>query len=104
MVVLPVTTWMSPLMNAVPPTVTVKLGDAAVEGVTKAETIRISYDALSKIVIDAVLFADNEKNLNPELIVEAIRNNLHIMDSVGTEEYYKIMRECLLTKDLEEFK
>ena len=30
-----------------------KLGDAAVESVTKAETIRISYDALSKIVIDA---------------------------------------------------
>ena len=37
-----------------------KLGDAAVEGVTKSETIRISYDALSKIVIDAfVIGADD---------------------------------------------
>lgn len=37
-----------------------KLGDAAVKGITKAETIRISYDALSKIVIDAfVVGADD---------------------------------------------
>ncbi|MBE6664265.1 MAG: DUF2344 domain-containing protein [Ruminococcaceae bacterium] len=61
-------------------------------------------DDNGRVVINAILCADNEKNLNPELIVEAIRKNLHIMDTVGTDEYYKIMREGLLTQDLIEFK
>lgn len=55
------------------------------------------------IVIEAILCADNEKNLNPELLVEAIRRNLHIMDTVGTEEYYKIMRQVMLTAEMKEF-
>ncbi|MBQ8546682.1 MAG: DUF2344 domain-containing protein [Clostridia bacterium] len=57
----------------------------------------------NSISIEAVLSADNEKNLNPELLVEAIRRNLGIMNTEGTEEYYKILRQSLLTDELKEF-
>ena len=55
------------------------------------------------ISIEVILSADNEKNLNPELLVEAIRRNLGIMNTEGTEEYYKILRLSLLTEDLKKF-
>lgn len=57
----------------------------------------------NSISVEAILSADNEKNLNPELLVEAIRRSLGIMNTEGTEEHYRIMRQALLAADLEEF-
>ncbi len=67
----------------------------------KEITVNSGQNSLS---IDAILAADNEKNLNPELIVSAIKKYLSIMDSDGTEEYYQIMRQAFLTENLKEFK
>ena len=55
------------------------------------------------IVINAVVCAGNESNLNPELIVEAIRKYLDAMNSEGTQEYCTIMRNKMLDSDLNEF-
>ena len=53
--------------------------------------------------IEAILAADSEKNLNPDILVGAIKKYLSIANTVGTDEYYKIMRQAFLTADLEEF-
>ena len=57
-----------------------------------------------EIVISAILCADSEKYLNPELLIEAIRKNLGILTSDTTEEYYSILRNKMLNSDLTEFK
>ena len=56
------------------------------------------------IEIRAVTSADSEKNLNPELIVEAIKKHLGIMNSGSIDEYHTIMRNALLDAELKEFK
>lgn len=53
--------------------------------------------------IEAILSADSEKNLNPDILVGAIKKYLSIANTIGTDEYYKIMRQAFLTADLEEF-
>lgn len=55
------------------------------------------------VEINAVVCAGNENNLNPELIVDAIRKYLCIMDSETTDEYIEIMRNRMLDADLNEF-
>ena len=55
------------------------------------------------IKISAIVYANNEKNLNPDLIVTAIKKHLDIMTTEGTEEYYTIMRQRFLDSELNEF-
>lgn len=55
------------------------------------------------VEINAVVCAGNENNLNPELIVEAIKKYLGVMDSGSIEEYTEIMRNRMLDVDLKEF-
>ena len=55
------------------------------------------------VVIDATVCAGNENNLNPELLVEAIRKYLDIMNSNTIEEYCTILREKILDFDMKEF-
>ena len=55
------------------------------------------------ILINAILCADSEKYLNPELLIEAIRKNLDILTSGTTCEYYSINRNKMLNEDLTEF-
>ena len=61
-----------------------------------------SEQGVSKI--EAILSADSEKNLNPDLLVSAIKKNLGILNTVGTEEYYTIMRQEFLQDDLSTFR
>lgn len=56
------------------------------------------------IVISTVLCADSEKYLNPELLIEAIRKNLNILNLGTTQEYYSILRNNMLYDDLTVFK
>jgi radical SAM-linked protein len=55
------------------------------------------------IKISAIVYANNEKNLNPDLIVTAIKKHLDIMTTERTEEYYTIMRQRFLDSELHEF-
>ena len=52
----------------------------------------------------AIVAAGNESNLNPELLVEAIRKHMGILNSGTIEEYCTIMRNKLLDAELNEFK
>ena len=61
-----------------------------------------SEQGVSKI--EAILSADSEKNLNPDILVSAIKKNLGILNTVGTEEYYTIMRQEFLKDDLSIFR
>ena len=54
------------------------------------------------IEINTIVSAGNESNLNPELVVEAIRKYLNILNSQTIEEYCTIMRNRILDKDLNE--
>ena len=65
--------------------------------------IRVEYNN-GEIVINAILCADGERYLNPELLVEAIRKNLGIITDNTIEEYYSILRNKMLNSDLTEFK
>ena len=57
-----------------------------------------------KIKINAILYGGNDKNLNPELVIDAIRNNTELLNGSPVEEYYSIMRKRMLCEDLTEFK
>lgn len=57
----------------------------------------------SYIEIHAILSADSERYLNPELFIEAIKQNVNIMNSDGIEEYSTVYRNKMLDFDLNEF-
>ena len=57
-----------------------------------------------KIKIGAILYGGNDKNLNPELVIDAIRSNTELLNGSPVEEYYSIMRKRMLCEDLTEFK
>lgn len=56
------------------------------------------------IVINAIVSAGNESNLNPDLIVEAIRRYLNLLNSGAIDENYTIMRNRMLDEQLNEVK
>ena len=62
------------------------------------------YDKQDCVEISAIVSAGNENNLNPELIVDAIRKHLDLMNSGTIEEYCTVMRNKMLTSTLDEFK
>lgn len=55
------------------------------------------------ITLHAVLTADNERYLNPELLIEAIKQNVGILCSEQIDEYYTIVRNKMLDIELNEF-
>ncbi len=57
-----------------------------------------------KIKINTVLCGGGDKNINPELVIEAIRSNTNLLNSSPIEEYYSIMRKRMLCEDMTEFK
>ena len=57
-----------------------------------------------RIKIYTVLCGGGDKNINPELVIEAIRSNTNLLNSSPVEEYYSIMRKRMLCEDLTEFK
>ena len=56
------------------------------------------------IEVRTVICADSEKNLNPELIVEAIKKYTNLNDLCAVNDYHTIMRNKLLDGELNEFK
>lgn len=56
------------------------------------------------VEINAIINAGNESNLNPELIVEAIKKHLNIFNTDKITEYCTIMRNCMLDEQLNIFK
>ncbi len=57
-----------------------------------------------EIVINTILCADGERYLNPELLIEAIKQKTGLLTLGTTEEYYSILRNEMLNSDLTVFK
>lgn len=53
--------------------------------------------------IHTALSADSENYLNPELFIDAIRQNLNILNKDSLEEYYTIRRNKMLDFEMNEF-
>ena len=66
------------------------------------KSIKFSYEE-GKIKIGAVIHSGSEKNLNPELVIDAIRANTKLLNGSPLEEYYSILRKRMLRADLTEF-
>ena len=58
----------------------------------------------NSIILNAIIASGGDKNLSPELLIEAIRKYLGIMTSTSTDEYYSIMRNKMLYQNLDEFR
>ena len=50
------------------------------------------------------LATGSKQNLNPELLISALKRELGILSGDPTKEHYTIMRERFLTADYNEFK
>ena len=61
-------------------------------------------DENGKLVINAIICGGNDKNLNPELIIDAIKANTPILNGSPIEEYYSIMRKRMLCEDMKDFR
>ena len=56
------------------------------------------------LYIHTILPAGNDMNLNPELLIEAIKQNIGILNTDSPSEHYSIMRKKMLDSDLKEFR
>ena len=64
--------------------------------------IEVEYNG--DIIINTILCADAERYLNPELLIDAIKNNIDVLNLGTTEEYYSILRNQMLNSDLTPFR
>ncbi len=61
-------------------------------------------DECKSVVMDLRLATGSAQNLNPELLISALKRELGILCGNPTEEHYTIMRERFLTADYKEFR
>lgn len=57
-----------------------------------------------RLYINSVICAGSDKNLNPELLIEAIKSNTPILNGSPLDELYFIRRKNMLCQDLSIFK
>ena len=61
-------------------------------------------DEYKSVVMDLRLATGSAQNLNPELLISALKRELGILCGDPTKEHYTIMRERFLTADYKEFR
>lgn len=82
-----------------------KSGEKDVDIIPLIKSASAVYDQnAGTIKISCVLSASSTEYLNPEMLVTALKQNLGILVSDPSVEWYTIMRTNLFTTDLEEFK
>ncbi|MBP3495819.1 MAG: DUF2344 domain-containing protein [Clostridia bacterium] len=79
-----------------------KSGEKEVNISDHVKKLEADFDG-EKITLHAILSADSEKYLNPEHFIEGIRQNIGILNSNTTDEYYTILRNNMLMENLEIF-
>jgi len=67
------------------------------------ESIDAQIQSDGDILIHTILFSNSEKNLNPELLIEALRNEYGILCTSLIDEYYSIKRIRALNANKKEF-
>ena len=67
----------------------------------KVFELKCNNDTLS---IHTILPVGNDMNLNPELLIDAIKQHIGILNTDSPSEHYSIMRKKMLGDDLKEFR
>ena len=82
-----------------------KSGDKEINIIPLIDQSKIGWcDETQEIVMQLRLATGSAQNLNPELLISALKRELGILQGDPTREHYTIMRERFLTADYKEFK
>lgn len=82
-----------------------KSGDKEINLIPLIDSYKVGWcDECKSVVMDLRLATGSKQNLNPELLISALRRELGILSGDPTCEHYTIMRERFLTADYREFK
>ncbi len=82
-----------------------KSGEREVDIIPLIKEMSCSFDEVGKIIrIKAVLSAQVENFLNPEMLITAMKTKLGILSGDPAQEWYSITRVNSLTEDMKEFK
>ena len=80
-----------------------KSGEKQINICDYIKSLDVKFDGCC-VEINTALSADSENYLNPELFIDAIRQNLGVLDKESVDEYYTVLRNKFLDFDLNEFK
>ena len=82
-----------------------KSGEKEINIIELIDSCKVGWcDESREIVMDLRLATGSARNLNPELLISALKRELGILCGNPTEEHYTIMRERFLTADYKEFR
>lgn len=82
-----------------------KSGDKEINIIPLIDQSKIGWcDETREVVMTLRLATGSARNLNPELLISALKRELGILGGDPTKEHYTIMRERFLTADYQEFR
>ncbi len=82
-----------------------KSGDKEINLIPLIDSSKIGWcDECKSVVMNLRLATGSAQNLNPELLISALKRELGILCGNPTEEHYTIMRERFLSADYKEFR
>ena len=82
-----------------------KSGDKEINLIPLIDQSKIGWcDECKSVVMQLRLATGSRQNLNPELLISALKRELGILGGDPTREHYTIMRERFLTADYKEFR
>ena len=82
-----------------------KSGEKEINIIELIDSCKVGWcDESREIVMDLRLATGSARNLNPELLISALKRELGILQGDPTREHYTIMRERFLTADYKEFR
>ena len=81
-----------------------KAGEKEIDIIPLIKDVNVKYDAeKNDIVINALLSASSTQYLNPEMLINALKEKIGILSGDLTKEYYSILRTSQKKADLSEF-
>ena len=82
-----------------------KSGDKEINLIPLIDSYKVGWcDECKSVVMELCLATGSKQNLNPELLISALKRELSILQGDPTSEHYTIMRERFLTADYKEFR
>ncbi|MBQ7378529.1 MAG: DUF2344 domain-containing protein [Clostridia bacterium] len=82
-----------------------KSGDKEINLIPLIDDCKVGWcDECKSVVMKMRLATGSKQNLNPELLISALKRELDILSGDPTKEHYTIMRERFLTADYKEFR
>ena len=81
-----------------------KAGEKEIDIIPLIKTVKCEYnDADGNILINTILSASSTQYLNPEMLINALKDKIGILSGDLTKEYYSILRTSQKKEDLSEF-